>query len=266
MIYLGGQMSEKLIVHELSEEFETVELYPLLDLHIGDRKTDIALFKRFVQFIGEQPNRFITIQGDLMNNALKTSVSNVYEETMNPQEQKKFLIHELRPIKDRILCYVPGNHEERSTKDSDNHPIEDLAVAFDREDLYRHDGAFMKVTFGTKDKNQKRASYNICCIHGVGGGSKSGGAVNRIEDFLYSIEGADILIMGHVHKKIAGRPSRICFDPYNNNLRQRDTLWVIASAWQDWGGYAMRGMLKPGSKGKTPITLYGRVKDFNAVI
>ena len=100
-------MSEKLIVHELSDSFDTLEIYPLMDLHIGDKKTDTVLFYKFIQHILEQPNRYMTIQGDLMNNATKSSVSNVYEETMNPHEQKKWLIHELKCVKDRILCVVP---------------------------------------------------------------------------------------------------------------------------------------------------------------
>lgn len=259
-------MPEKLIVHELSDSFDTLELYPLMDLHIGDKKTDTQLFKQFVRFIQEQPNRYTTIQGDLMNNATKSSVSNTYEETMSPQDQKEFIIDELKPIRDRILCIVPGNHEERTTKDVDNHPLRDLARELDIKDLYRHDGAFLKVSFGRKTNNSKPAAYTLCCVHGCGGGAKSGGSVNKIEDFLYSIEGLDVMIMGHVHKKLAGRPSKLCIDPYNNLVSQRDTLWVIASAWQEYGGYAFRKMLRPSPKGKTPITLEGKYKDFHAVI
>jgi predicted phosphodiesterase len=262
----GDTLLEKLIVHELSDSFDTLEIYPLMDLHIGDKKTDTVLFHKFIQHILEQPNRYITIQGDLMNNATKSSVSNVYEETMNPQEQKKWLIHELKCVRDRILCVVPGNHEHRSTKDVDNHPLEDVAIGLDIDELYRPDGAFIKVSFGKKTVNSKRAAYNLCCIHGSGGGAKSGGAVNRVEDFLYSIEGVDILVMGHVHKKLAGKPSRLCFDSYNNVLRQRDTLWVIAAPWQNFGGYSMRKMLRPSPKGKTPIILYGKEKYFETVI
>jgi len=261
-----NNLPEKLIVHDLSSDFETLEIYPLLDLHIGDKKTDIVAFHNFIRHILDKPNRFITIQGDLMNNAIKSSVSNVYEETMNPQEQKKWLIHELRCVKDRILCIVPGNHEWRSTKDVDNHPLEDIAIALDIDDLYRPDGAFLKVSFGRKTNNGKKATYTLCCIHGNGGGAKSGGAVNKIEDFLYSVEGIDIMIMGHVHKKLAGRPSRLCIDPHNNYVTQRDTLWVIAAPWQEYGGYAFRKMLRPASRGKTPITLYGKEKYFEAVI
>lgn len=256
---------QKLIEHNFSSEFDTLELYPLVDLHIGDEKTDIKLFRQFIQFIKEKPNRYVTIQGDLMNNAIKTSVSNVYNETMNPQEQKKWLIVELREIKDRILCIVPGNHEERSTKDVDNHPMEDVALALGIENLYHHNGAFVKITFG-KDRSSNRRAYVLACIHGYGGGAKPGAAANRIEDFLYTMEGVDILIMGHVHKKLAGKPSKLVIDPRSNLITTKEVLWVVASAWQDYGGYGFRMMLRPGTKGKTPIVLYAKERYFEAVI
>lgn len=258
-------MSDKLIVHELSDTFDTLEILPLLDLHKGDDKTDEVLFHNFIRYVLEKPNRYVTLQGDLMNNAIKTSVSNVYNETMNPHEQKKWLINELKPIKDRILCIVPGNHEDRNTKDVDNRPMEDLAMVLGLERLYAQNGAFVKVSFG-KGKDGNRRTYILACIHGYGGGAKPGAAANRIEDFLYTMEGVDIVIMGHVHKKLAGKPSKLVIDPRNNVISTKPVLWVVASAWQDYGGYGFRMMLRPGTKGKTPIVLYAKERYFEAVI
>jgi hypothetical protein len=69
------QLSEfNLIKYELSTKLKFIELYPILDLHIGDKFTDVKSFKKFIKFIKEKPYRFVTLQGDLMNNALKTSV------------------------------------------------------------------------------------------------------------------------------------------------------------------------------------------------
>ncbi len=59
------------------EPFESLELYPLADVHFGDPKTDEELFKRFIKFISDQPNRFIICDGDLINNAIKTSISDI---------------------------------------------------------------------------------------------------------------------------------------------------------------------------------------------
>lgn len=258
---------QKLLVHALSDTFDKIEIYPTMDLHFGDIKTDYKLFQTFLKFILAEPYRFITIQGDMINNATRSGVSDCFDDTPSPQEQKKWLINELRPLAQagRILCYLDGNHEARNTKETSNRPMEDVAIALGNDELYFRDAVFMKVAFG-KGENGKRVAYTLACIHGVGGGIKSGSSVNRIEDWVYSIENLDIGIMGHVHRKIAGRPEKQTIDTHNENVYTRPMLWVIAAPWQDYGGYAMRMMLKPSTKGSTPIYLSGRTKEFHALI
>jgi DNA polymerase II small subunit/DNA polymerase delta subunit B len=81
----------KIVPFKFSEEYDEIEIYPLNDLHIGAKETDIKLFQQFAKFIKDKPNRYIVCIGDLLNNALKNSVSDVYSETMNPNEQRKWL-------------------------------------------------------------------------------------------------------------------------------------------------------------------------------
>lgn len=258
---------DKLIVHEFPAEWESMEILPIGDVHIGDPKTDESAFKRFLSYVLEKENRYVLLIGDLMNNALKTSVSNVYNETMNPHEQKKWLIHELRYIQDRILCIVPGNHEYRSVKDDDVHLMEDIAMALNKEDCYREEGAFLKICLGrNKASTTKRIAYTLCAIHGTGGGKKSGSAVNNIEDFAVSIDNLDIITMGHVHKQLTSKPSKIVIDVYNNKVTQREYHCVIAGAWQDYGGYGFRKMYRPTSKNGAIIKLNGREKSVRVEI
>ncbi len=81
-----------------------------------------------------------------------------------------------------------------------------------------------------------------------------------------TLENCDIVIVGHSHKKLGYRFRSRRFDPRNNRLEQVDKLCVVASAWQDLGGYAARKMYVPGAKGKTPIILNGREKYAYVVI
>ena len=256
----------KLVKHELSSNFNFVEVFPLVDLHIGDSNTDIKLFKRFINFILEQPYRYVTLQGDLMNNALRNSVSNVYGETMSPREQKNFLIENLRPIADRILCIIPGNHEARSAKDSDVALMEDIAIALNKQELYQDNGCYLKITLGSKRENKKRASYNGLCVHGFGGGAKTGASVNRLEDYAYAIEGLDFIVTGHTHKYFSTIPAKIVIDPQNEVIRQRNFACYNASAWQDYGGYGFKMMLKPGRKGASPMILHGSKKQIDVIM
>lgn len=254
----------KIIPFEFPMDWDELELYPLNDLHIGDPKTDIPLFRKFVKFIQEQPNRKVVCVGDLLNNALKSSVSNVYNETMSPNEQRKWVASELEPIRDRILCMVSGNHEYRSKKDTDLDPIEWIAdklciSAFSDEDMA------LKISLG-KGANGKRITYAIYLTHGNGGGKRPGGALNNLELLAMSFDNVDVVIIGHVHKKIGYKFSTRSFDLYNNVVRQTERLCVVSSSWQDYGGYAARKMLIPGIKGATPIILSGKEKSMGVVI
>lgn len=256
----------ELITHEFSRQWDTMEIYPLNDLHIGDVKTDLTLFRQFTKFILEEENRFLILNGDLMNNAIKSSVSNVYRETISPQEQKKWLIHELRPVSHRILAITGGNHENRTKKESDVDLTEDIAIALNLEHVYDEECVFVKISFGRSTKNQKVTTYVIHATHGAGGGKMIGSALNNLESYGMCYEGVDVFLMGHVHGRVATRSNKIIIDPRNNVIIEKEILYVIASAWQDFGGYAMKNMLRPRCKGKTPIILYGREKKFEVII
>lgn len=254
-----------MIVWEKSDQFDTLEIYPLNDLHIGDPKTDIPLFDKFISFILKEPNRFLLFCGDNMNNATKSSVSNVYNETMNPREQKKWLQRELEVVRDRFLCFVPGNHEARSTKDVDAHLIEDVADHLGLSEYYREDEAFVKISFG-KRHNGKPATYTIYCVHGNGGGKRPGSALNNMELSSLAIDNLDVFVMGHVHKKMAYKYRKRVIDPRNNRITYHQVLCVVSGAWQDFAGYAARKMLIPGAKGATPIILHAKEKLAEAIV
>lgn len=62
-----------------------------------------------------ESNRYVVLNGDLMNTALKNSKSDVYKDTLKPSEQLELLKKELMPIKHRILAATNENHENRKS-------------------------------------------------------------------------------------------------------------------------------------------------------
>ena len=237
-----------LIVHRLPECKEA-RLYVIGDLHVGAIEANIKGWEQFTQRILQDKNAYIVILGDMMNNATKTSVSNVYEEVLRPRDQKRYLVSALSQLTERILCIVPGNHEQRN-KDVDDEPLYDVACKLDLEDMYRPNAAFLKVCFGSRNagrKNEKPLQvYTICCTHGAGGGIYTGAAVNRNERMAMFVN-ADILAVGHTHKGAITKPARIEIDPYNNSVKMKTTTVISACSWLSYGGYAMRKMLLPSS-------------------
>ena len=105
----------KVIKHDLPQ-FETLEIYPLADVHIGDSLHDRKRLKQFINEVLEKENRYVIVNGDIINNAVKHGVSDVYAEELTPNQQIEETVNLLNPIKDRILVITEGNHENRTYK------------------------------------------------------------------------------------------------------------------------------------------------------
>lgn len=246
---------------------DDIRIYPLSDLHIGAPEFNLSAWVAFKKLILADKRAYIVIAGDLMNNATRSSVSNVFEETMRPSEQKKWLAAELHDIKDRILCAVPGNHEARSGKDVDDCPLYDVLCKLDIEDIYRPNAAFMAIRFGKMDGNGAlNPTYSLMVTHGAGGEILTGAGVNRNERFGYVFDGLDILITGHTHKPLVTNPSKICIDLHNGKITQKPFKCVTATSWMNYGGYALRKMLPPASFAPQVITLCGKKKEFTVTM
>jgi predicted phosphodiesterase len=221
-----------------------------------------SAWREFRTKILEDPDAYLILCGDLINNATRTSVSNVFDEVMRPREQKRVMAEMLEPLRDRILCAVPGNHEGRSGKDADDDPIYDICAKLDIEDVYRENMAFVKIQCGDKDGNgAKNPTYVIAVVHGNGGGLLTGGAVNRAERFGYAIDGADVLVLGHTHKPFTTQPGKIKINPYNNQAAVKPFKVVSVTSWLEYGGYAARKNLLPTTHAPQILRLSGNRKE-----
>lgn len=233
----------EMIVHQFNKD---IVIYPISDVHLGSLEHNEEEWNKFVEKIKSEPNSYIILAGDLMNNSTRSSVSNIFDEVMRPREQKKRLIKYLTPIRDRILCAVSGNHERRSIKDADDDPMYDIMVKLDLEHLYRQNIVFMKIQIG-KERNGRREAYTFVVTHGTGGGIFTGATINRNERFSNVIDGLDCLIVGHTHKGTISKPSKIVIDPRNNVVTTKTVTVVSSQSWLSYGGYAVQKMLLPAS-------------------
>lgn len=244
-----------------------ITIIPVFDVHLGSQECMEQEFIQFIQRVAETPNTYLVLGGDLIDNGTKSSVTNVFRATMFPSQQKKEMAKILEPVKDRILCILPGNHERRSGKDADDDPCYDIAAKLDIEHLYRENIAFVKIQLGEKEletgtrtKAYQRPTYVLAVTHGSGGGILTGGAVNRNERFGYVIDGMDALIVGHTHKPFTTQPGKIQIDTRNNLIQVKPFKVICATSWLKYGGYAAQKMLLPASHCLNMLTLSGKTK------
>lgn len=256
----------EMIIHHFPKN-EDLVLYPVSDVHLGASEHMQRPWELFCQNVLQQENAKIILCGDLINNATRSSVSNIFEETMRPSEQKKIMAKMLEPLRDRILCAVSGNHERRSIKDCDDEPTYDIMCKLDIENLYRENIAFVKLQIGdVNGAGDRNPTYTMAVSHGAGGGILTGGAVNRSERFGYVLDGIDLLVSGHTHKPYVTQPAKIVVDRHNNKVSLKPFKVVSASAWLEYGGYAAQKMLLPSSHASQLITLAGNKKDIRVTM
>lgn len=242
-----------------------ITIVPIADVHLGAEEFMLDEFEEFINTVKETPNVYITLGGDLLNNGIKSSKSNVYRERFMPGESKRMMAKLLEPIRDRILCSVCGNHEQRTVRDVDSDPTLDIMAKLDLEHLYRENIAFVKINLGQKTsedpivrpRGESRPCYMVAVTHGSGGGALTGSGVNKYERFGYFIDGLDVLVVGHIHKPFTTQPGKIHIDPHNNKISIKPFKIVCATSWLEYGGYASRGMFAPSTHCLQSIRLFG---------
>ena len=258
----------KMIVHKFPKN--DIVIYPISDVHLGAAEHNSEAWIDFVSEIACQENAYVILGGDLINNATRSSVSNIFEETMRPREQKRRMTEMLRPLaaSGKILAAVSGNHERRSgARDADDDPTYDILCKLDIEDVYRENMAFVKLHFGDDGiAGDRNPTYIFTVTHGSGGGFQVGSAANKAEKTGYYIDGCDCLIVGHTHRPFVTQPAKICINPQRNQVYLKPFKVVSMTSWMDYGGYAMQKMLPPTSIAPQVIKLHGRKKKIEVTI
>lgn len=251
----------EMIIHKFPER-EDITLIPLADVHLGARECMEQEFIKFIDKIKDEPNTYLILGGDLINNATRSSVTNIFEEIMRPADQKKMMAKILAPVAHKILAAVSGNHERRSGKDADDDPTYDILCKIDREDVYRENMAFVKLQFGEQNADgTKNPTYMLCVTHGAGGGQLTSGAVLRGERFGYAVDGMDALIMGHTHKPFTTVPGKIVIDKCNNKVSVKPFKVINMTSWLETSSYALQKMMLPSTYCLHTLTLRGNKKE-----
>ena len=240
-----------------------ITIIPIADVHLGSPECMEQDFISFIDTVANTPNTYLILGGDLIDNGTRSSVSDIFKATMSPSQQKREMANILSKVKDRILCFVPGNHERRSGRDADDDPVYDIAAKLDLENLYREHIAFVKIQLGKDERSngQYRPTYTLVVTHGAGNGLLTGGAVNRTERFGYVVDGMDALIVGHTHKPFTTQPGKIKIDPFNNKVSVKPFKVISSTSWLQWGGYAAKAMMLPTTHCLHTLTLKGSHKE-----
>lgn len=264
----------KSIKVDLGDNLDKVVILPIADVHFGDKDCNLDRVKEVINKVKTNKNCYCVLNGDLINNATKHSVSDVYSAPIPPSVQLRMITELLEPIKDKILCVTSGNHEFRTYKDDAIDLTEILCRDLGIGDRYANESALVFLRFGklsngtkeTKNKGKVReVCYTLFVTHGCGGGSSAGGKVNRVEH-LKSIVDADIYIHSHTHLPAVFKEGYFRTDTRNSTVALVDKLFVNTTSYLNYGGYGDRYNFAPNTIANTVIALNGTKKEFSAIV
>lgn len=222
------------IIHHLPGR--TIRVWAVSDVHIGAKEANIYGkdgFAGFLSKITQDTDSYVCICGDMLNNGIKDSVTNVYEETMPPHAQVELAVELLQPISHQILGCVGGNHERRSLKAVDLDPLYQVMTLLRIPELYRQNMAFVRVNL---ERGKTKDHYALLLTHGK--------TANKRRQFAYAVEGVDAIVSGHTHDGEVQKPARLVFTK-SNRVVVKPLVNLCATSWLNPGGYSLAGMMAP---------------------
>lgn len=255
----------KVIKVDLPRELSSVEIHTFADEHIGDEHSDIKRVIERIEYVKNTPNAYCIMNGDIMDNATKTSIGDTYTQVFNPMEQLAKAVELFEPIKDKILCITHGNHENRTYKKEGINLSRLIAKQLGIEDRYTPTSAvlFVRLGEGGKNTHYRKSCYSIYVLHGSGGGRKEGAKAIRLAD-MASIIDTDIYIHSHTHLPMIMKQAYHRVSWSNSSVALVDKLFVNTAANLNYGGYGEAQAFKPASKDTPVIYLSGIDKAFTA--
>ena len=257
----------KVIKHDLGMETEKAYLIPLSDLHIGaDFNEDKFLGCR--QWILDRPEAYCVILGDVIDNAVTDSIGDTYG-TLRPKQQKELALKFLEPLAraGKILAWLDGNHEQRSTKQTDEHVGEYLTSMLGIPSVYDPDGIYMFLSVGyDRAKGERnRNVYTLFMLHGFTGSRRMGGKANTLEDMKRGVH-AEVFLAAHSHQKIVFPSYTVMPDLRLKRIRYVKSMHVMAGSFQEWAGYSIRKGYQPTPMGSPKLTLDGTRHDLHCSV
>ena len=175
-------------------EAKKFSLYPFGDLHYGSPQCNEGFIKGTVKIIEDDEDAYWVGMGDMMENAIVGSKSDVYTQCIPPKEQMEYIVELLSPIKHKGLFLIAGNHEQRTMRQVGLIPEQYIAIQLG----VPYKGFSCLATFQLM-KSKTPQSFICYFHHNYGGGYSKGGKINRAERLRDIVPTADATFSGHFH-------------------------------------------------------------------
>lgn len=235
-------------------EKEYVDIYFIHDVHYGSELFNMRKWEALKEIILNDENAYVCFVGDLMENAIPNSKSDVFTQTHSPSEQKEWVTNQLKDFAHKTLAVVPGNHENnRTTKVSGLYPLYDCCLLAGIGEKYRDTIAFLDLGVGKSKKNKNKQVHYFGQIQHQAKDLKS----YHSADFT---DGIDFFGNGHNHKPKDDPTAKLVFDIHNKVIYKRNVECINCGSFCVFGGYGAKGAYKPQSDKMYKLRLFSNEK------
>ena len=223
----------------------------LSDTHIGNKGAHKDLIKRTIGWIDEYADTW-SGGGDYIDAITHGDERRFDWETLDrhlatPKEQVAWMADALKPIANKCLGLLRGNHEYEVERRQGYDAVDTLAEKLGTE-AWGY-SAFMRFRF---NRGQHRTKFDIFMHHGKSAARTKGGKINKLRS-LDRIFEADAYCMSHVHDVEADIRPFLTIDNQRNIVEKRK-LYVLTGGFlrgyiEDVSTYVERGMYAPTTLG-----------------
>lgn len=235
------------------------------DLHFGDENSQYHAVMSYLKKL--DANNYIVFMGDIIDNALKDSVANIYHQKLSPQEQLNVFIEDIKSIKHKVLLLVNGNHERRTEKQTG---INLYALLNEFLDIpFFNTWGILDISIANQRNSfagsRNRWNYSFAIHHGVVGGryNEKSAKQNRLLEEV--IENCDAYITAHTHAPLITYQARYVYDNKNKKISKKNILYATVGGFVE-PLYANEKMLPPSSAMILHISLSGYQKELKPTL
>lgn len=283
------ELNQVEVVHSTKLPWKEVPIIPIGDLQIQPNRElfDEKRFRKVIEW-GVEHDAYYVGMGDFVDFAspsnrgkLRSAIADghLYDSAVDAmdaaaEEHLRWVMELLEPTRGRWLGLLEGHHmwEFQSGMTTDMKLAEYLGCPF------LGTAAYINVRFDPP-KEWKKSYHNlvIWAHHGRAGGRLLSTPLNQLENVIKGFD-ADVYLVGHHHKAVAGRMSRIYpkFNPSGKHELVHKDVYIACTGsflkgWmenQRRGGrpsatYAEKGMMNPLALGHIVIWARPRWGDNN---
>ena len=240
------------------------KLWVFGDTHLYNRSCITSEVEAMVDEIEDDPDALVICTGDYAD-CISPYDPRFDAREVAPDKRESFfnglvteiyndLIELFKPIKDKCVGLLRGNHEDKFESKFEYHLVKEVCKALDLR--YLDYCCAFDLVFKAGKKSE---TFKVWAHHGAGGATTTGGKINKLKKAMTEVFDADIYCMGHSHEQM-DLPLAYLYQDESGKIRQRKKLGVITGAYlatyrEGTSSYGEKKLYSPVSLGSVAITI-----------